>query len=131
MPILPKPSNQTTGEPSWRWRRAMAFTLMAFCCFMIAGLGLLPPVPDTRVNETIITSSFWLLGTVFLLYGGFSTAQDIAAILAVRSGRPYAENPVSAPPAPIAPAPAPAGDQIDVVQPPAADLSTPPPGARD
>lgn len=88
--VLPKPKNMETGEPSWRWRRIMAFMIMGFCFFIVASLGILPEIKDSEVNEVIITSAFWLLGIIFMLYGGFATTQDVAAILAMRSGRPYA-----------------------------------------
>lgn len=74
------------GEPSWRWRRTMAFAIAGFCCWIIASIEA-----DTKVNEIKVTGAFWLLGTVFLLYGGFATAQDVSAILAARTGRPYAD----------------------------------------
>lgn len=92
-----------TGEPSWRWRRIMAFFLVGFCCFMIAGLGLMPEIADTRVNETIVSSAFWLAGTIFLLYGGFATAQDVSAIVTTRTARPYSDPPQQpTPPPPVA-----------------------------
>lgn len=101
--LLPKPVNETTGEPSWRWRRIACFVIMAFCFFVIGGIGVLPEAADTRINETIVSSAFWLLGMVFLLYSGFATTQDVAAILTARSGRPYAENVQSVAPPPVEP----------------------------
>lgn len=92
---LPPPVNTTTGEPSWRWRRVMAFGIVAFCCFII-GFG--SSAADTKINETIATSAFWLLGIIFLLYGGYSTFQDVVAIWTTRSARPYSDAP---PPTPV------------------------------
>lgn len=86
-----------TGEPSWKWRRATSLTTIAFCMFLIA---YLIDNADTRLNETIASGALWLLGTVVMIYSGLATAQDIAAILATRSGRPYAEVVQSAPPPP-------------------------------
>ena len=67
----------------------MAYSIVGFCFFVIAGLGWLPAIADTRVNETIVSGAFWLIGVIFLLYGGYATAQDIAAIWRLRTGRPY------------------------------------------
>lgn len=85
------------GEPSWLWRRAMAYIIVGFCFLIIPGLGWLPQIADTRVNETIVEGAFWLVGMVFLSYGGLATAQDIAAIWRMRTGRPYTEVPPPAP----------------------------------
>jgi peptidoglycan/LPS O-acetylase OafA/YrhL len=115
-------SNQKTGEPSWKWRRATSLVTIAFCMFLVA---YLMDNADTRLNETIASGALWLLGTVVLIYSGLATAQDIAAILATRSGRPYADVVQSAPP--------PMPDQTVVVaqtnvQPQPTDPNKPPPG---
>lgn len=68
----------------------MAFSIMLFCFFLLLSLGYLPEIPDSKVNQNIVDSCFWLLAIIFLLYGGYSTAQDVAAIIIARSGRPYA-----------------------------------------
>lgn len=64
---------------------------------------------DTELNATIASGLMWLLGVTFLGYAGFATAQDVAAILAVRSGRPYSPEIEPQPPAPTVIVP-PAGD---------------------
>lgn len=88
MALLPKTINQVTGEASWRWRRIMAFLIVGFCFYVVYRLI---DSADTQVNQAIVGSAFWLLFAVYLLYGGFATAQDITAIIATKSGRPYAD----------------------------------------
>lgn len=81
-----------TGEPGWTWRRALCIILVAYACYQ---LGQMVNAPDTRVNDTIA----WVWGVVIIAMGmsffGFATAQDIAAIMATKSGLPY--SPVSSP----------------------------------
>ena len=79
-----------TGEPSWKWRRTMAFVIVGFCMAVIA---FMIDRSDTELNATIVSGAFWLIGAAFICYGGFATGQDVAAILATRTGRPYAEPP--------------------------------------
>jgi hypothetical protein len=100
---LPKPINQTTGEPSWRWRRIAFFGIVGVSFLHLASLGIMPSVEDTEVNKTIVESAYWLMGIAFLGYSGIAAGQDIAAILTTRSGRPYADNVQSTAPAPAAP----------------------------
>jgi hypothetical protein len=85
--MLPKTSSQTTGEPSWRYRRIMVFAIVAFCMLM---LWLLIDRTDTGLNGTIAAGLLWLLGVIALLYTGFATVQDVIAIWRTRSGLPYA-----------------------------------------
>lgn len=84
--------HQRKGEPTWSWRRSVIFPLVIFACFRLA---YMEDAPDTRVNETIA----WIWGVVIIscifFYTGFASAQDIAAIMATRSGLPYADPPVS------------------------------------
>jgi hypothetical protein len=87
-------AKRPTGEPSWLWRRAMAYIIVGLCFLIIVGLGWLPEIADTRVNQAIVEGAFWLIGMVFLLYGGFATMQDVTAIWRTRTGRPYADPPV-------------------------------------
>ena len=56
-------------------------------------LGVMIDRADTELNSTIASGIMWLLGVTFLGYAGFATAQDVAAILAARTGRPYAPGP--------------------------------------
>jgi|GEM_PF-2081916 len=78
------------GEPGWSWRRAVIFPLVAFACWR---LMMMENAPDTKVNETIAWG--WVVMTICLalFYTGFATVQDVVAILATRSGLPYANAP--------------------------------------
>lgn len=74
-------SNPKTGEPSWFYRRTMAFAIVGVCLFNL-----------TRITDSVLAEvSAWLAFGVFLLYGGYSTVQDLLAIWVAKSGRPYAE----------------------------------------
>lgn len=104
--MLPPPTSRTTGEPSWRYRRIMAFAIAAFCAFMLA---YLVNKADTELNRTIASGALAVLGLVFLLYSGFATVQDLVAIWRTGSALPYApRRPIGYPPD-IAP-PEPQGD---------------------
>lgn len=87
MAKLPKPINQVTGEPSWRWRRITVFFGIGFSALLLARLI---DAEDTAVNETIASGAFWLFGVLVLVYTGFATVQDVTAMITTRSGRPYA-----------------------------------------
>jgi hypothetical protein len=78
--------SQSTGEPSWRWRRAV---ILATCLYCAVQIAFLVGAADTRVNETIAFGLVALMGVLILGYVGFATAQDIAAIMATRSATPY------------------------------------------
>lgn len=82
------------GEPLWLFRRLVAIGVMAFAAWRLVAME---SAPDTRVNETIAWGWVLILATVALGYLGYATAQDIAAILATRSGTPYAP-PAALPP---------------------------------
>lgn len=75
------------GEPSWKWRRIVIFATCAYCAAMLL---YMVNEEDTRVNESIAFSLATLLGVIIVGYTGFATAQDIAAIMATKSGTPYA-----------------------------------------
>lgn len=88
-----------SGEPIWFWRRTVLFVVVGFCMVM---LWRMVDVPDTRVNDTIAWGLIMVLAALVLGYQGFATAQDIAAIMATRSGRPYAEpEPIEEDPGPV------------------------------
>lgn len=91
-----------SGEPGWSWRKAVVFPLVVYACIM---LSVMLNSPDTRVNETIA----WIWGVIIISsvfsYTGFATAQDIAAILATRSGLPYSPQSSPADPTPGTPVP--------------------------
>lgn len=124
---LPLPVNQTTGEPSWRWRRSLVLATIGFCMIQT---GRMIDAADTQLNILIASGYFWLGGGLAITYSGLATIQDLTAIIVTRSGRPYAENP---PPTPVDHPPA---DQTIVVQKggvvekveQAADPNAPPPG---
>ena len=80
------------GEPSWKWRRGVLFVMIAYCMAM---LSTLVGDEDTRLHETLAWGHIMLLAALVLGYQGFATAQDIAAIMATKSGTPYA--PAAAP----------------------------------
>ena len=78
---------RASGEPSWFWRRTVLFVVLTFCGAMV---WRMVDAPDTRVNDTLAWGVIMLMGALVLGYQGFATAQDIAAIMATRSGTPYA-----------------------------------------
>ena len=84
-----------TGEPSWGWRRYMIFTVMGFAS---AGMWNMQGAEDTMMNRSLADGFFMLLMTFGAYYAGFPTAQDIAAIIATKSGTPYKDDP-NVPPA--------------------------------
>lgn len=89
---MQKRRRNAEGSPGWSWRRSVIIPLVVFACFR---LMVMENAPDTRVNETIA----WIWGVIVIscvfFYTGFASAQDIAAIMATRSGLPYADPPVS------------------------------------
>lgn len=123
LPKLPPPSNVTTGEPSFRWRRFSFFLIVGLCFIQMPAMAFLPLIPDTAVNLKIAEGSLDLAGWAFLIYAAGAGAQDIAAIVTTRSARPYSPEASPGPP------PAPAGPtNLTVVNPPpATDMPTPPP----
>lgn len=101
-----------SGEPGWAWRRIFVFPMVGFACWRLV---MLETAADTRVNDTLAFGWTVLVAVLVLGYVGFATAQDIAAIMATRSGLPY--SPESSP--------AEATPGTDAV----ADSQVPPPGA--
>lgn len=91
-----------TGEPGWSWRKALIFPLMGFACWR---LMVMENAPDTMVNQTIAWG--WILTIISLafFFTGFASAQDIVAMLATKTGLPYAPPPLAADPAPVDPVP--------------------------
>lgn len=81
---------RTSGEPGWKWRRAIIFPVVAWACWQ---LMLLMDAPDTRVNETVATVWGVLISVLVLGYTGFATVQDIAAIWRTGTAMPYRETP--------------------------------------
>ena len=104
--LLPPPTNLTTGEPSFRWRRVSFFLIVGVCFLHLPALAFLPAIPDTTVNRQIVEGSFDLIGWAFLVYAAGAGAQDIAAIVTTRSARPYAD-PLAQPGSPQVAAPPP------------------------
>lgn len=90
-------AKKNEGEPSWRYRRIMIYAVLIWAAYQ---LHLLINAPDSRVNETIAWGWQVIIMVVVLGYTGLATAQDIAAILTTRTGRPYAEPPVEPTPPP-------------------------------
>lgn len=91
------PTKRETGEPSWRWRRIVIFATIGFCT---VGVTRLIDAQDTDLNGTIAAGLLWLAGSIILGYTGFATAQDVAAIVTARTGKPYAPDIEPTPPAP-------------------------------
>lgn len=117
-------SNQKTGEPSWKWRRLVVFATIGFC---FVGVASLIDATDTELNQTIASGLLYLAGVTILGYTGLATAQDVAAIITARTGRPYAADMPPAPPPTnvvVTPAPQP-GTTVTVQQ---SDPTIPPPG---
>lgn len=121
---LPPPTSQTTGEPSFRWRRISFFLIVGLCFLQLPAMAFLPSIPDTAVNRLIVEGTFDLVGWAFLVYAAGAGAQDIAAIVTTRSARPYSPEFNPGPPA--------SPTNMTVVNPPqpvggASDPSNPPP----
>lgn len=95
---MPPPSNVTTGEPSFRWRRIAFFGIVGYAFLAVPLLAFLPPIDDNAVK--IAQSLIDMAGWAFLVYAAGAGAQDITAIVTTRSAKPYAENvqSVDAPP---------------------------------
>lgn len=93
---LPPPISQTTGEPSWRWRRSLVLATIGFC---MVQTGRMIDAADTQLNILIASGYFWTGGVLAITYSGLATIQDLTAIIVTRTGRPYAD-PV-APPTPL------------------------------
>lgn len=81
-----------TGEPGWKWRRILAFPVVAWGCWQ---LMLLINAPDTRVNEMIAYGWLMLIGILVLGYTGFATVQDVIAIWRTGTGLPYKDPPAA------------------------------------
>jgi hypothetical protein len=105
----PKPGTNKTGEPSWLWRRLLTYVTVIVCFWLIY---ILINAPDTRVNDTIAWSLCMVIVLLVMTYTGAATAQDIVAMMTMRTARPYADAPL--PPTPPAPQPLP--DQTVIVQ---------------
>lgn len=76
-----------SGEPGWKWRKMLMFPVVGIAVWRLIALEA---AQDTMVNQIQVQGWFWLLFAYFCVFTGFATAQDIAAILATRSGLPYA-----------------------------------------
>jgi hypothetical protein len=101
--MMPRPREaKRSGEPGWQWRRAVIFPLIIFACWRLA---VMENAPDTVVNQTIAWGWIVLIISMVFFYTGFATAQDIAAILATRTGLPYASPPVAVDGEPVGPEP--------------------------
>lgn len=85
--MIPPPTSQTTGEPSWRYRRIVIFAIILFCFWRLIALH---DASDTALNYGLMLGYSWLLGLTALYYVGFATAQDLVAMVVAWSGRPYA-----------------------------------------
>lgn len=84
--------SKNSGEPGWRWRKALIFPLIIFACWR---LQVMENAPDTMVNQTIAWGWVVMIISLAFFFTGFATAQDISAIMATRTGLPYANPPVA------------------------------------
>lgn len=75
-----------SGEPGWKWRRIIIFPAAAYSAFELHRLTSLSP---GSVNELLCYVHGWLLAAEILGYAGLATVQDVSAIWATKSGRPY------------------------------------------
>jgi hypothetical protein len=108
-------TSKKTGEPGWKWRRSVVFPLILFACWR---LQVMENAPDTMVNQTIAWGWVILIISLAFFYTGFATAQDIAAIIATKSGLPYQQQMQPDPPGRV-------GDDIPSPEEPG---DKPPPG---
>lgn len=76
-----------SGEPGWKWRRAMIFPLVIYGCWE---LSLLKYAADTQVNARLVDGWMLLIVAMAFFYTGFATVQDVVAIWRTRTGLPYA-----------------------------------------
>lgn len=81
-----------SGEPGWQWRRIFIFPNVIVSFWLIY---VLIGSQDSRVNDTIAWGLIVNIISSVFFYTGFATAQDIAAIMATKTGLPYASPPVS------------------------------------
>lgn len=79
-------SSKPSGEPGWFWRRWILFPNIIAS---FVGLWWMRDGPDTVVNQVIAQGFFWNIILSIIIYTGFATFQDIAAIWVTKSGRPY------------------------------------------
>lgn len=88
---------KNAGEPSWRYRRIMIYSLLIWACYQLYDLV---DAQDTRLNDSIAFGWQTIIAILVVGYTGFATAQDIAAIWTTRTGRPYADPPTEPTPPP-------------------------------
>jgi hypothetical protein len=91
---MPRFNKLPPGEPSWKWRRLVIFSVTIWGIYQ---LHILVNENDSRLNETIAFGWQVLIGALVLGYTGFATAQDIAAIWRTRRGNPYSPPPSDEP----------------------------------
>ena len=87
-----KAEAKTSGEPGWSWRRAVIFPNIVVSFWVVY---ILIGAQDSRVNDTIAWGMIINIIASVLCYTGFATAQDISAIMATRTGLPYADPPIA------------------------------------
>src|SRR5690606_12132794 len=77
---------KATGEPGWRWRRAVIYPVVVYACWRLMALE---GAADTEVNQMLAWGWMLLVAVLVLGYTGFATFQDIAAIWRTGSALPY------------------------------------------
>lgn len=90
-----------SGEPGWTWRRSVLIGIIGISFYL---LWVIVHGPESRTNETIAVGLIWTICVSGLIYAGFATVQDVAAIVVTKSGLPYSPQSSPAEPTPNTPA---------------------------
>ncbi|MGV2188747.1 hypothetical protein ACQZ4Q_08025 [Agrobacterium vitis] len=91
---------KSSGEPGWTWRKSLIFPIVIFACWRLMEME---NAPDTMVNQTIAWGWMITIISMAFFFTGFASAQDIAAIIAMRTGTPYAPDRQASDPCPPEP----------------------------
>ncbi|TDT94934.1 hypothetical protein DFO45_2692 [Azorhizobium sp. AG788] len=79
-----------SGEPSWRWRRLVIFSVVGVAIWRLI---VLEDNPDTTINLELVRGWLILVGLLVLGYTGLATVQDLLAMWRTGSALPYAPPP--------------------------------------
>jgi hypothetical protein len=92
---------KATGEPGWTWRRSVLIGIIVVSFYL---LWTIIQGPGGQTNATIAIGLIWSIFGAGLIYAGFATVQDVAAIITTKSALPYSPQSSPAEPTPGAPA---------------------------
>jgi hypothetical protein len=95
----------STGAASWVWRRSLALVIVGVALWRLSAME---NAPDTRVNDTIAWTWGLLIFSIYALYAGFATADNLLAVFVTKSALPYSPASSPADPAVVAAGVAPA-----------------------